>query len=123
MDPRLVARVLAGARALIGAALVVAPGAAGRGWIGSDADRPGTEVALRGLGARDLAIGLGTLEALEAGRPVRRWLEAGALADLGDATAMAVVGDALPSRTRVGTVGVAAGAAAVGIWLTRVLQE
>lgn len=123
MDLRLVARLLAGSRVLIGAALVAAPRTAGRLWLGADADRAPTEVALRALGAREVAIGLGALAALEAATPVRRWLEAGALADLGDAAAMAVVGDDLPAASRAGTVAVAAGAAAAGVWLSRRLEE
>lgn len=123
MDPRLLARLLAGGRILIGAALVAAPRTAGRRWLGDDADRAATEVVVRGLGGRDVAIGLGALAALEAGTPVRRWLEAGVLADLGDAAAMAVAGDDVPPASRLGTVAVAAGAAALGVWLTRALEE
>lgn len=123
MDLRLVARLLAGSRILIGAALVAAPRTGGRLWLGADADRAPTEVALRALGARDVAIGLGALAALEAATPARRWLEAGVLADLGDAAAMAVVGDDVPAAMRLGTVGVAAGAAALGLWLARALDR
>lgn len=123
MEPRMLARLLAIGRVLIGVALVAAPGPAGRRWIGPDADRAGTEVILRGLGGRDVALGLGALAALEAGTPVRRWLEAGVLADLGDAAAMSVVGDDLPASTRLGTFGVAAGAAVLGVWLARTLDD
>ena len=123
MDPRPLVRLLAGARVLIGAALVTAPRTAGRLWLRADAESPATAVALRGLGVRDVALGLGTLAAMESGGTVRRWLEAGALADLGDTTAMVVVGDELASSTRALTIATAAGAAAVGIWLSRHVEE
>lgn len=122
MEPRPLARLLAGGRLLIGAVLLAAPTAAGRRWIGDDAERPGTAVVLRGLGARDLAIGLGVLAALDTDAPVQRWLEAGAIADLADGTAMALVGDGLPRSTRLATAGTAVGAAALGIWLSRRLE-
>lgn len=123
MDPRLIARLLAGTRIVIGAALVAAPRTSGRRWLGPDADRPATEVVIRGLGGRDLALGLGALAALEAGTPVRRWLEAGVIADLSDATAMGVAGDEVPAASRMGTLAVALGAAAIGVWLSRTLEE
>lgn len=123
MDPKSLARLLAASRVLIGAALFAAPSLAGRRWIGPDADRPGTAVVLRGLGARDVALGLGVVAALEAGTSPRRWLEAGALADLGDGTAMVFAGDGVSTTARAATAAVAASAAALGVWLTRTLEE
>lgn len=119
MDPRPLVRLLGGARVLIGAALVTAPRTAGRLWLRTGSEAPATEVALRGLGVREVALGLGTLAALEAGGAVRRWLEAGALADLGDTTAMVMVGDELAASTRALTIAAATGAAALGVWLSR----
>ena len=57
MDDVALARVLGAGRAVLGAGLLVAPAALGRPWIGAAADTPGAQVALRGLGVRDLVLG------------------------------------------------------------------
>jgi hypothetical protein len=41
----------------------------------------------RALGARDVALGMGALVAMNREAPTRGWLEAGALADAGDVAA------------------------------------
>ena len=46
-------------------------------WIGADAARRPVKVLARAFGARDLAIGLGVVIALDRGTPVRGWIEAG----------------------------------------------
>ena len=55
--------------------------------MGRDSRRPATQVAIRALGARDLAIGLGIAIALDRGAPVRGWLEGAALSDAIDTVA------------------------------------
>ena len=57
MDDVALARVLGAGRVVLGAGLVVAPAALGRPWIGAAADTPGGQVALRGLGVRDVLLG------------------------------------------------------------------
>ncbi|MDX1619992.1 MAG: hypothetical protein R3320_03320, partial [Nitriliruptorales bacterium] len=89
VDARLLAKLYGGARVVIGAALLLAPTQTARGWIGDDAEAPGTRVALRALGARDLVLGAGLLEALGRDKPVVRWLEAGMASDLTDAVVSA----------------------------------
>ena len=84
MEPRDMAISQARGRMAFGAAFLVAPGTAARGWIGVDATRPGTRVITRALGARDLALGLGIVIAIDRGAPVRGWLEASALSDAVD---------------------------------------
>lgn len=122
MDPKIVAKALAGTRIAIGLALFVAPARAGRPWIGDAVDDDGTRMATRGLGARDVALGVGMLAALEAGAPVRRWIEAGAAADLGDAAASALSHRGRPAPIVAGSILVAGGAAALGTYLRRVLD-
>ena len=66
------ARGIAAGRLGFGVALLAAPERLTGPWLGRrDARRAGTVVAVRGLGARDLALGAGTLaaspEALPAG--------------------------------------------------------
>jgi hypothetical protein len=60
-------------------------------WVGPAAarERPARLLG-RALGARDLALGVGTLLALRHDGPVRGWLEAAGLADAGDALATIV---------------------------------
>src|SRR4051794_41200466 len=80
MDARTAATQLSYARIGFGVALVLLPRAAASGWSGGDAVRGGGRVLAVALGARDLALGLGTLRALKAGGPARDWLLAGGVA-------------------------------------------
>ena len=106
----------AACRVGLGAALVVAPTAL-RSWIGPVARRPGAQVLIRAFGARDAAIGAGTLLALREGAPVRGWLQAAALADAADAVSSLVAGRHLgPRRARLAALAATAGAVTGG-WL------
>ena len=87
MNVTLPTRLLAGSRVAIGLALFLAPATTGRAWLGDVVDDAGAKMAVRGLGARDLTIGVATLAALDDDRPPLRWLEAGIVADLADAAA------------------------------------
>jgi hypothetical protein len=57
MNPLDAARGIALGRVALGAGLLLAPAAVARPWIGAAADRPGTQVVLRGFGARDVVLG------------------------------------------------------------------
>ena len=72
-------------RVIAGFALFLMPRLGTRAWTGEDAQDASTELAVRGFGIRDVALGAGLLTALERGAPVRGWLEAGAMSDAGDA--------------------------------------
>jgi hypothetical protein len=122
MQPRDVALALARGRIVIGAALLLAPGLAGRLWIGPDAERSAVKVVTRALGARDLALGLGVVIALDRGAPVRGWLEACTLADVVDLGAT-LAGDSLSPQARRATVAVAGSSALIGAALARALDE
>jgi hypothetical protein len=100
VDARDVALSNARGRMAIGAALVLAPRLAGPMWIGADADSRAVRVLARGLGARDLALGLGIAVALDRGAPVRGWLEGAALADGVDLVATLLAGDSIPPGKR-----------------------
>jgi hypothetical protein len=116
---RLLARGLAAGRVALGIALVAAPDVATRRWLGeASADDPGRQIAVRGLGARDVALGVGTLVALRGDGDLRRaahWLEAGVVADLADAASTAVTEDLDVSRAT--GIAVALGAAGLGLGL------
>lgn len=103
-------------RAVVGAILSVDPGRAGAAWYGHQPTRT-TQMALRSMGARDLAIGVGT--ALATGDSARSWLLAGAIADAADA-ATVVIGRGVVKRANMIAFGSGALAFAVlGAWLSR----
>lgn len=126
MEPKSLARALAGGRVAIGLALFVAPAAAGRAWLGDAVDDAGGRIAVRALGARDVVLGVGTWTALDTdadlpGAP--RWLEAGAAADLADATAVALSRRGRPAPVVAGSIAIATGAAALALWVRGALAR
>lgn len=76
-------------------------------WVGEGRREPSARLLARALGARDFAIGLGTVLALRHGGPVRGWVEAGGMADAGD---VLVTGISFPRLPRLGRFGVLAAA-------------
>jgi hypothetical protein len=123
MQPRDLAIAQARGRIAVGLAFLVAPALAGRLWVGDDARPAGARVLGRAFGARDLALGLGVVIALDRGAPVRGWLEASALADASDFTAGLLGADALPRGLRPGVLALGAGSAALAGWLSRELDS
>jgi hypothetical protein len=118
MDLPIIARAAAGARAAIGIALLVAPGPVAKRWLGDVSERPGAQVAISGLGGRDLALGLGTLWALGGRkRNPQPWLVAGAGADVADLVSTLRSREGLSTAAVVGTVAIAGGSAALHAWL------
>ena len=85
MEDEDLARMFGLTRLTIGAVTLLAPSLVAKVWMGRGADDAVSKVALRGLGGREAALGFGLLVALERGGEVRRWIEAGAIADAGDA--------------------------------------
>ena len=81
MEARDLAAGLAGGRIAIGVVSLLAPGLVGRAMIGPDGDSGGTRLFLRVVGARDLALGVGVLVALDRNGPVRGWLRASTVVD------------------------------------------
>ena len=118
MDPATLARVAAAIRAGIGVALLAAPGPAGKRWLGAVAEQPGAQVAISGLGGRDLALGVGALWALGGRkRGARAWLIAGGVADVADLVATLRAHRELTTAALIATVALAGGSAALNAWL------
>lgn len=95
---------------MFGAAFIAAPQLASGTWLGKDAKRTGVHVLGRAFGARDLALGAGTLAAMRGGQPVRTWLLAGLVADGADLAATLAARDRLPDEA-VPLIGALAGVA------------
>jgi hypothetical protein len=114
MDTPTTTRVFAAARIAYGAGLLVAPGPVGGGWIGGDAQRPATRVALRALGIRDIALSAGALVTAADADRRRPWLWATVGSDCVDVIATVAAGGALSDRARVGTALLAGSAALAG---------
>jgi hypothetical protein len=83
-------------RIVLGAALVAQPQRASSAWVGRDGDRPGGRVLARALGARDAALGAGTLAALRGGQPTTPWVLGGLVCDSVDLLATHAARDRLP---------------------------
>jgi hypothetical protein len=123
MEARDLAVGLAGGRIAIGVVSLLAPGRVGRAMMGPDGDSGGTRLFLCVVGARDLALGIGVLAALDRSAPVRGWLRASAVVDGLDA-----VGSVLARHHLRPTVFPAAAAAAtagalLSGWLAGQLDE
>jgi hypothetical protein len=112
------ATAIAAARTAIGVVALAAPTVVTRPWLGPDRG-PAVRVLGRGLGGRDLALGLGGLAALQqppagsrsAGHP-GIWIGLGAVSDAMDVLATVAAWDELPPVGRW-LVAVSAGGAAV----------
>jgi len=121
MHPRTLARVHAVGRIGFGTGLVLAPGALAGAWVGDAADRPGGRVLAMAMGARDLAIGIGTLQS--AGRRGgRAWLRAGIVADAADLLATLRTRDFLPAAAVPPVAALAAASVLLGAWLQHTLD-
>ena len=118
MDAIDIARAAAGARTAIGVALLAAPAVSAKRWLGDVSERPGAQVAISGVGSRDLVLGLGTLWALGGRkRDPRPWLIGSAVADTADLVSTLRSREGLTTVSVVGTIAVAGGSAALFAWL------
>ncbi len=122
VDAKQIATVHAAGRAVVGAALVIAPRAATGGWIGKDATRAPVTVVARALGVRDSVMGLGVLRTLGDPEAAKPWLAACVVADAVDLGATLAARDHLPKQGAVAVAVVAAGSVLVGAWLLSALD-
>jgi hypothetical protein len=122
-DAKELARGLGLMRLAVGVFLFFFPRRSARGWTGERTEEGVSELALRGMGARDIALGTGLLIALDRGGPARGWLEAGALSDAGDAVATLLDGKALTGPRRLFWFVAEGGTALFGGWLASELDD
>jgi hypothetical protein len=78
-------------------------------WVGEGGIDGTSKLLARALGARDLALGLGTVLALRHDGPVRGWVEAGGLADAGDTLITLMAFAKLPTAGRWAVLAAAGG--------------
>jgi hypothetical protein len=121
------ATAVAAGRVGIGMAALAWPSLPARPWVGAAADDLAARVFGRALGARDLALGLGALAALQGQAaetgPARTWFAAGALSDALDVVATLSAWRELPKFTRWLVVASAGAAAVVGATAALVADE
>ena len=90
------------------------------GWIGRDARRTGTQVAVRALGVRDFALGAGVVMAADSPADLRRWLVLGSLSDAMDFAASLTLP---PSPQRSGVLAIASVAGIAGLGLAALARD
>jgi hypothetical protein len=117
MEARDVAVGLAGGRIAIGVVSLLAPGLVGRAMVGREGDSGGLRLLLRVVGARDLALGVGVLAALDRDAPVRGWLRASAVVDGLDAAGSLLARTRLRPIVFPAAAGAATGGALLSGWL------
>jgi hypothetical protein len=112
------ATVIAAGRVALGVTALARPSVPARPWVGAAADDVAARVFGRALGARDLALGLGALAALQGpaadAGAARAWVAAGALSDALDVVASLLAWRELPRVTRWLVTASAGGAALAG---------
>jgi hypothetical protein len=95
-------------RAVLGVAFIVQPKLVDGAWVGKTARLPGSQVLTRAVGARDLTVGAGGLQAVARGDgSARPWLLAAACCDVVDFGATWAAGRGIPAEARRGVLVVA----------------
>lgn len=112
------AATVAAGRVVLGLTALAWPSVPARPWVGASKNDVTAQVFGRALGARDLALGLGALAALQlpgdAAGPASAWVAAGALSDSLDVVASLASWRELPRLTKWLVVASAGGAALAG---------
>jgi len=101
-------------RIAFGVASLTAPAVTGATLAGPGGALPDAQAFLRGMGAREIGLGLGLLAAIGSRGPARRWVIAGLLADAGDMAGIAGAWRHMPPAKRWLGLGTAGAAAAAG---------
>jgi hypothetical protein len=112
---RILAASVLGLRVAYGVALVAAPERLTRRWLGPAAAHDPAQVALRGLGAREVLLHAGGLAATVRGDAVRPWLAASVAGDLSDIAATAAGRRGLPDGAAPATLAVAGASALISL--------
>jgi hypothetical protein len=101
-------------RIIFGLAALAAPATLGRTLAGEGAAAPDAQAFLRGMGGREIGLGLGLLAMTRANGPVKPWLVAALFADSSDIAGIAAAWRHMARSKRLLGLGTAGGAAAIG---------
>ncbi|MBV8221006.1 MAG: hypothetical protein JO325_21290 [Solirubrobacterales bacterium] len=110
-------------RIAYGVALVADPRRLALRWLGPAAEDAPAQVALRGLGAREVILHTGALLATSRGDAVRPWLAASVAGDLADVIATAMGRRRLPPDSTPATAAVGGGAALTSVALAAAVDR
>ena len=113
-------RILTGlislARFCFGVVFISRPKIMDEAWIGKQARLPGTQVLSRAVGARDLALGLGGVQAaVRNDGSARQWMGAAAICDAVDFGATWVAGRKIPRSARTSVLAIAGGSTVLSL--------
>src|SRR5688572_27430526 len=105
---RILAGVISFGRVLFGVAFIAKPLLMEQAWIGKQARLPGAQLLARAVGARDLVVGLGGLQAVARGDgSARPWMAAAGICDAVDFGATLAAGRTIPRQARTGVLAIA----------------
>jgi hypothetical protein len=106
---RIFAGLISFGRFLFGVAFIAEPKLMERAWIGKQARLPGAQLLARAVGARDLVLGLGGLQAVSRDDgSARPWMAAAGVCDAVDFGATLAAGRGIPRQARTGVLAIAA---------------
>ena len=109
---RILAALISLSRFLFGVIFIANPKIMDQAWIGKQARLPGAQLLTRAVGARDLTLGAGGLQAaVRNDGSAQQWLAAAAVCDAVDFGATYTAGRAIPRRARTTVLGLAAAGA------------
>jgi hypothetical protein len=108
---------------VFGAALLILPRTAAKGWLGEYAERPAVHALVRSVGVRDIVLGMIALHTLDHPEVGPRWQATCAAVDTVDLLATGAARSDLPAAGVAGTALLAGGAAAAGFYFSRALQQ
>jgi hypothetical protein len=100
-------------RVLFGLAALIAPRTTGRILAGDGGAAPDAQAFLRGMGGREIGLGLGLLAMIHADGPVQPWLVTALLADCSDVTGIVGAWPHMARSKRLLGLGTAGGAALI----------
>jgi hypothetical protein len=112
-----------GLRVAYGVALIAAPERLALRWLGPAAGTPPTQVALRGLGAREIVVHGAAIAAAMRDLPLRPFLAASVTGDLADIAATVAGRRGLPDGAAPATLVVAGGSALLTAALAAAIER
>ena len=108
---RILAAVLSLGRFVVGILFIANPKIMDQAWIGKQAKLPGPQLLSRAVGARDLTLGAGGLQAaIRNDGSAQQWLAAAAVCDAVDFGATYTTGRGIPRSARASVLVIAAAA-------------